>query len=1287
MTKLQDYFTHLFSIRTGEGFAVGLLLLHSFCKGISVVFFETLANTLFLQKYDSTILPYVYIFTALFSVLVGLIYTRLEIKFTPHQFLPNLLLVLIIIQVLLYLLLVYSQHWLLSSVLIFIMMIWKGMQWILLNLQFWAIAGLLFNIRQGKRLFGLICAGEIIANIIGGLLVSSLVHWLGLNNLLLFSLSGLIASFFILFYLLQLCSTNNTHLQTTATANYNNERRSWQELFNNSYIVLFFVLSMITSIGYYWIDFIFYDSLSQYNQGEESIAQFFGSFFMILGFVNLIGNTLLSAPLLSRYGLSLGLIALPVVILMGMSIALMIHHAGWGVNPLFTLIIIMKLADEVLRTSLETPTFRILYQPLRIQERLNIQWIRETIIEPFAIGLAGVSLLIFNQIFEFKQLYSDVIDNATAALLLSAKTASMLYLTLALSILWLCVALLLKWRYTFALFNAMSQRRLDNHVLLLEDASSLPILQRGLESHNAGEVIYCLTMLENAEHTSLEQFMIRLLEHPHAGVRTHVLQRIEQLKLINTMIAVRRRIKEENEATLKGLAIRTFCALAEHESFELAAHYSEDNQLEIRRGALVGLFRSGGIDGILKAGENLTTLLNSTKSQDRAFAAEVLGEVGIYNFFRPLLKLLNDHEIEVQQKALLAAGKLRNPELLSFLLEALTIPLLREYAATALIQYHDNALSEIEKNFILNEQNLSLRIWLIRILVRIGSPRAISILKKYLDFPINELQHHILQGLVYCQYQAQANEINIIKQLLKLKVEQLVWLIATLEDFNNSKQPLLEQNLLINALNYEIHQYQSIIFALLTFLYPTKLVLGIQQNIYHASLEARATALELLETIVERDLKNLLLPLLEDLSPAQTLTRLAFFFPQTRLLVNERLKMLANRPMDSSGIWIRAMTLYLMGKQPHQNFYSCIVNHLSSSEVILRETAVWALVHLNPDDLVERLQFLKQDRSPAVNHLVRKVFNSLNHYSLTNDDLYHHIPKNQQFRVEFQTLILMDEQESIERRCQSARLLAAATHDVNAKHALLQALNTTQLTVFKTVLEELIPLKPVLNADDCQLLVQRLLHHLETTKQIIIVWSELQRLNIGKNLISSLQQEFKEQRALILLIMTVLTYNQHYSLLQYWYIRHWQSLVNQQIAEHFKQLIDEMLNFITIDKQETILMIFHYHHPALLIDKLKLMAYNYNIESLLCTLISNTELVLSTWTKACIVMLLGQLKCSTCLSDLVKILHSTQNQYLQETILFTLKQVDPLLFEQQLQLLSQIRKPAIRALVKRFKPT
>ncbi|OOY40328.1 hypothetical protein BOV90_04435 [Solemya velum gill symbiont] len=59
------------------------------------------------------------------------------------------------------------------------------MIYLLANLEFWGLSATLFDVRQSKRLFGLISAGDVPAKLLGYLSASLFAPVIGIQNMLL----------------------------------------------------------------------------------------------------------------------------------------------------------------------------------------------------------------------------------------------------------------------------------------------------------------------------------------------------------------------------------------------------------------------------------------------------------------------------------------------------------------------------------------------------------------------------------------------------------------------------------------------------------------------------------------------------------------------------------------------------------------------------------------------------------------------------------------------------------------------------------------------------------------------------------------------------------------------------------------------------------------------------------------------------------------------------------------------------------------------------------------------
>jgi hypothetical protein len=124
---------------------------------------------------------------------------------------------------------------------------------------------------------------------------------------------------------------------------------------------------------------------------EARLASFFGVFYGLLGVGQLISSTSLAGPMLTRYGLSFGLMLLPFTNLTTVGLAALAGSLRSAAALFFFILVAAKLLDEVGRYTIEMPVYQILYQALPLSRRLRVQAVRESIVEPIGVGLCGAA--------------------------------------------------------------------------------------------------------------------------------------------------------------------------------------------------------------------------------------------------------------------------------------------------------------------------------------------------------------------------------------------------------------------------------------------------------------------------------------------------------------------------------------------------------------------------------------------------------------------------------------------------------------------------------------------------------------------------------------------------------------------------------------------------------------------------------------------------------------------------------------------------------------------------------
>ncbi|MBK8434610.1 MAG: HEAT repeat domain-containing protein [Chloroflexi bacterium] len=92
------------------------------------------------------------------------------------------------------------------------------------------------------------------------------------------------------------------------------------------------------------------------------------------------------------------------------------------------------------------------------------------------------------------------------------------------------------------------------------------------------------------------------------------------------------------------------------------------------------------MEGVLLAGERILQLAQSAEPAPRQLAAHIMGEIGLRQFYRPLVPLLRDENHDVRREALLAAPKVGHDRLWAGVLANLDQVGLRVAAMNALVQ-------------------------------------------------------------------------------------------------------------------------------------------------------------------------------------------------------------------------------------------------------------------------------------------------------------------------------------------------------------------------------------------------------------------------------------------------------------------------------------------------------------------------------------------------------------------------------------------------------------------------
>src|ERR1043165_745390 len=457
---MKKHILHLFNIRTDEAWLVTNLFWLQFFQGVGVAIFNTVAFALFLERFEVFELPKVYLFAAVLLWITGFIYSKAEHAISMKKLVP-----LVILVVALSIFGFRSQYsepnqpWFL-----FFMFSWFYVIYLLTNLEFWGLAALQFDIRQSKRLFGMIGAGDIPAKIIGYSAVPVLLKLFTNENMLVISGCSILCSL-IFYFRLSRAGKLDVHVSHEQHHYHDNHVKATQSIkslitgvFGNRMIAYVAFLSFIVVTCVTIISFSFYSEVKHEAHNNVQLAGFISSVYVGGRILAIFVRLILTGRLMHVLGTKGSLLISPailVVFLVAIIALPLFTHEHRAVLYLFGL---MMIITEVLKTSLQDPVFLSVMQPLASHLRLKGHTIVKGVMDPFAYAFTGFMLFSLIKLSHHVDLF-----------LLS-------YMLFTLLIVWVMLVFMVDKEYVRTLVTALNKRYSVGNDIDLSDEKTRKVL-------------------------------------------------------------------------------------------------------------------------------------------------------------------------------------------------------------------------------------------------------------------------------------------------------------------------------------------------------------------------------------------------------------------------------------------------------------------------------------------------------------------------------------------------------------------------------------------------------------------------------------------------------------------------------------------------------------------------------------------------------------------------------------------------------------------------------------------
>lgn len=678
-------------VRPRETGTVWLFFAHNFLLGTGTILVYVVANVLLLARHPERNLPLAYCVGALATMAAGRLYAHYEHHWLLRKLAVRALLVAAVLTLVLGLLLRLGP----SVATAVAVMTGYRLIYLLTNLEFWGLSAVVFNVRQGRRLFSIISAGDLPAKALGAVLTVFVHARYELYGLLLTAFGA---------YLLALLMQRATFQSQEVAARPGPPRGPRppapplvRQVFGGSPLVRALGPSLTAlaavAVG---VEYFFFVNVKDKLQDQTTILQYVGGVLALTYLLAMLAKVLFSRHGLDRLGVRWSLAVLPLAALAGLGLfgALRAAHAGPAAQMAYFCGLYLGL--EVLRRALFEPVFLVLFQPLTPPERLEGHTLAKGFYEPLGLGIGGLLLLALHGAPALNQW---VPFGWMGLFLLGA------------------LALLQRtyWQYLDELKGALGLRFTESPPPA-RPPDAPPATAVAAPGPNAEKALQAIEHLQKTGPTALAEHAEALLKHSDSRVRSRVLGLLGPRA---DAALLRRLALADPDPALRELASRW---ASPHPG---ADDLLQEADLAVRQGAIRGRLEAVPADA--QALASLAAVVAAADTSSRLAALALLGFLPLEQQVAAVTAGLHSPEPALVQAAVQAAAETPSRPLMELLIALLRVKAVQQPAATALARLGAAALPLLKEALMQATDGRHLQS-LAQVCARLATPAARQLL-------------------------------------------------------------------------------------------------------------------------------------------------------------------------------------------------------------------------------------------------------------------------------------------------------------------------------------------------------------------------------------------------------------------------------------------------------------------------------------------------------------------------------------------------------------------------------
>jgi AAA family ATP:ADP antiporter len=702
--------------------------------------------------------------------------------------------------------------------------IWANIFVVVLVTQFWILVNDVFNPREVKRLIGFFGSGGLLGGILGGVLTGYLGRDIP-DELLLIAGGILILSMFVANYIFIWQRKNRP---TTDRPNYLNKEKSkerakagFMDCFNtvrkNYYLKL---LAAVVTLTFVVATFIDYQSKTVIDMRVDRIDEMtyiFGFFHAGLYVIPFLISIFMTSNLIKRYGIRIVLLLFPLI--------LFLCFGGIALWPLIPFALAIKASDKSLSFSLNQYVRELLYIPVSPELKYKAKVFIDMFLNRFAKGIGALMLLVF--IF----LPPDPWQNRVQIVSIMA---------VVFIVVWIFANLKISKEYTNTVKQKLEMKwdRGDRVVAKKMDVDYTKLVFDTIESKDRSSVLYAMHLFDLIKQDKLTPEVRKLISY----------------KADERKVSSLGSLFESGETTL---IPETDDMLSEE---VLDKEVKEIMSLDIYQEVMKGY-----IDKVL------VDKTDDTKTSKM----EVAKAIGLMESHSPLAQkleeFLEDESPDVSKYAIESAARLKRREHVPILIYKLHNPLTREDACAALEKYGERIIGTLSDYLGDYDEDIGLRKEVASVLARIPIQDSADFLTWELAEDNKDLEAELIDALD--RIRSGNPDIHVQEEIIKAKIFKEIKKYYQILISSYDAKSKVKKGKMSEKLSENLAASMMNIFKLLGLIYSHEDIFRAYQNIRTATKDSIDYAVELLDNMLPKEIRDVVLPLIEEISLEERVKR------------------------------------------------------------------------------------------------------------------------------------------------------------------------------------------------------------------------------------------------------------------------------------------------------------------------------------------------------------------------------------------------------------------------------